>query len=82
MLCSEVQGLQEEGSQLGLTGGELFLLHHPDVLSQDAHERAHVILPQTAKRGTTFIPRTREFLERKLKTFQYHLFLLQSPVPK
>lgn len=44
MLGAEVQGLQEERGELGLVGGELFLPHHPNVLTQDAHKRAHEIL--------------------------------------
>lgn len=35
-------------------GGELFLLHDPDVLLQDAHKRAHVVLPRTQQREGPF----------------------------
>lgn len=53
VLAAEVQGLQKEGGELGLVGGELLLPHDPNVLAQDAHKWAHEIL-KTHRRCARF----------------------------
>lgn len=62
VLCPEVQGFQEKGGQLRLVRQELFLLHHPDVLLQDAHEWAHVVLPCTQQRECLLCLRAQRLL--------------------